>query len=354
MNMIQVAVTPDLADAEEMKSILLSAGIESELRPAVEQHPSALGDVPTQVLVDEANLAAAQDAIEALTEPDDLISRALARPAAEAVRPSGHILRSTPLTRSREAGKECVSGPARSIRKDAARRGRPLADARANRPRDRRAKRRPVARRPRRHPHARRPARPAAAAADRRVRRHRGRARDARHHVPPRRRRTSATARRPIHPQPVVRATSLDFPLEGMTCVLVDDVLYTGRTIRAAIEALFAYGRPARVQLACLVDRGPPRASDPTRLRRQEPPDRPRRAHPGAARRGGRGRCRDPLRNRREGRWLRSTRSPATSSCRPKPPERRHLISIADLDARRRRAAAHARPRVRRARSSAR
>ena len=60
----------------------------------------------------------------------------------------------------------------------------------------------------------------------------------------------------PLHPQPVVRATRLDFPLEGMTCVLVDDVLYTGRTIRAAIEALFDYGRPERVQLACLVDRG--------------------------------------------------------------------------------------------------
>jgi pyrimidine operon attenuation protein/uracil phosphoribosyltransferase len=60
----------------------------------------------------------------------------------------------------------------------------------------------------------------------------------------------------PIHPQPVVRDTKLDFPLEGMTCVLVDDVLYTGRTIRAAIEALFDYGRPARVQLACLADRG--------------------------------------------------------------------------------------------------
>jgi pyrimidine operon attenuation protein/uracil phosphoribosyltransferase len=42
----------------------------------------------------------------------------------------------------------------------------------------------------------------------------------------------------------------------GMTCVLVDDVLYTGRTIRAAIEALFDYGRPERVQLACLADRG--------------------------------------------------------------------------------------------------
>jgi pyrimidine operon attenuation protein/uracil phosphoribosyltransferase len=60
----------------------------------------------------------------------------------------------------------------------------------------------------------------------------------------------------PRHPQPLVRATRLDFPVEGRTVVLVDDVLYTGRTIRAAIDALFDYGRPARVQLACLADRG--------------------------------------------------------------------------------------------------
>jgi pyrimidine operon attenuation protein/uracil phosphoribosyltransferase len=60
----------------------------------------------------------------------------------------------------------------------------------------------------------------------------------------------------PRHPQPVVRSTALDFPLEGKTVVLVDDVLYTGRTIRAAIEALFDYGRPERIQLAVLVDRG--------------------------------------------------------------------------------------------------
>ena len=59
-----------------------------------------------------------------------------------------------------------------------------------------------------------------------------------------------------MHAQPVVRSTTLDFPLEGRTIVLVDDVLYTGRTIRAAIETLSEYGRPARVQLACLVDRG--------------------------------------------------------------------------------------------------
>jgi pyrimidine operon attenuation protein/uracil phosphoribosyltransferase len=60
----------------------------------------------------------------------------------------------------------------------------------------------------------------------------------------------------PLRAQPRVRATELDFPLEGRTCVLVDDVLFTGRTIRAAIEALLDYGRPDRVQLAVLVDRG--------------------------------------------------------------------------------------------------
>ena len=61
---------------------------------------------------------------------------------------------------------------------------------------------------------------------------------------------------RPPGRQPVVRATSIPFSLSGMTVVLVDDVLYTGRTIRAAIDALLDFGRPARVQLAVLVDRG--------------------------------------------------------------------------------------------------
>jgi pyrimidine operon attenuation protein/uracil phosphoribosyltransferase len=55
---------------------------------------------------------------------------------------------------------------------------------------------------------------------------------------------------------PVVHASHLDFDLEGRTVVLVDDVLFTGRTVRAAIDALFDYGRPERVQLAVLVDRG--------------------------------------------------------------------------------------------------
>jgi pyrimidine operon attenuation protein/uracil phosphoribosyltransferase len=55
---------------------------------------------------------------------------------------------------------------------------------------------------------------------------------------------------------PVVHATSLDFGSDGRTIVIVDDVLYTGRTVRAAIDVIFDYGRPARVQLATLVDRG--------------------------------------------------------------------------------------------------
>ena len=60
----------------------------------------------------------------------------------------------------------------------------------------------------------------------------------------------------PRRPQPLVRDTKLEFELEGRTVILVDDVLYTGRTIRAAIDALIEFGRPDRVQLAVLVDRG--------------------------------------------------------------------------------------------------
>ena len=55
---------------------------------------------------------------------------------------------------------------------------------------------------------------------------------------------------------PIVHASHLDFDIEERTVVLVDDVLFTGRTVRAAIDALFDYGRPRRVQLAALVDRG--------------------------------------------------------------------------------------------------
>jgi len=56
--------------------------------------------------------------------------------------------------------------------------------------------------------------------------------------------------------QPVVHSSHIDFLLEETTVVLVDDVLYTGRTVRAAVDALFDYGRPRRVQLAVLADRG--------------------------------------------------------------------------------------------------
>lgn len=55
---------------------------------------------------------------------------------------------------------------------------------------------------------------------------------------------------------PVLHASHIDFDISGLTVVIVDDVLFTGRTVRAAIEALFDYGRPQRVQLAVLVDRG--------------------------------------------------------------------------------------------------
>lgn len=56
--------------------------------------------------------------------------------------------------------------------------------------------------------------------------------------------------------QPVVGPTEIPFDLSGRTVVLVDDVLYTGRTVRAAMDVLFDLGRPARIQLAVLVDRG--------------------------------------------------------------------------------------------------
>ena len=73
MGMVQVAVARDVTEAEEIQTILRTAGIPSELHPAVPQHPAALDDPPTQVLVPEESVDAAQDAIEALTEPDDVL-----------------------------------------------------------------------------------------------------------------------------------------------------------------------------------------------------------------------------------------------------------------------------------------
>ena len=62
--------------------------------------------------------------------------------------------------------------------------------------------------------------------------------------------------RHPVGPQPLVRSTDIPFDLDDRTILLVDDVLYTGRTIRAALDALIDFGRPRAIQLAVLVDRG--------------------------------------------------------------------------------------------------
>lgn len=59
-----------------------------------------------------------------------------------------------------------------------------------------------------------------------------------------------------ISHQPVIKGSSIDFEMEGAVVILVDDVLYTGRTVRAAIDALLDFGRPQQIQLAVLVDRG--------------------------------------------------------------------------------------------------
>ena len=55
---------------------------------------------------------------------------------------------------------------------------------------------------------------------------------------------------------PLVHASKLPLPLEDRTVIIVDDVLFTGRTVRAAMDAISSFGRPARIQLAALIDRG--------------------------------------------------------------------------------------------------
>ncbi|HEX4566628.1 MAG TPA: bifunctional pyr operon transcriptional regulator/uracil phosphoribosyltransferase PyrR [Vicinamibacterales bacterium] len=62
--------------------------------------------------------------------------------------------------------------------------------------------------------------------------------------------------RQPVGPQPVVRRTEVPFSIDDRRILLVDDVLYTGRTIRAALDALIDFGRPRSIQLIVLVDRG--------------------------------------------------------------------------------------------------
>ena len=95
--------------------------------------------------------------------------------------------------------------------------------------------------------------------------------------------------------QPLVKGTDLPFDLNGATVVLVDDVLYTGRTIRAAMDALVDFGRPRAIRLAVLVDRGHRELPDPGRPRRQERADLARGDRPGPP---GRGRRRGRRRHR--------------------------------------------------------
>lgn len=59
-----------------------------------------------------------------------------------------------------------------------------------------------------------------------------------------------------IQPSPELHNSDIPFPVDGKIIILIDDVIYTGRTARAAIEAIFTYGRPAQIQLAVLIDRG--------------------------------------------------------------------------------------------------
>jgi hypothetical protein len=72
--LVQVALAEDIAEAEELQTILRQAGIASELESAVEHHPRATENTPQKVLVPESSLEEAQHAIEAMTDPDDLVA----------------------------------------------------------------------------------------------------------------------------------------------------------------------------------------------------------------------------------------------------------------------------------------
>jgi hypothetical protein len=69
---VQVALAADVTEGEELQALLTEAGIDSQLEPAVEHHPRSTDDVPTKVLVPEADVEEALTAIEALSEPDEL------------------------------------------------------------------------------------------------------------------------------------------------------------------------------------------------------------------------------------------------------------------------------------------
>jgi hypothetical protein len=71
--MVQVAVAGDVTEAEELESMLRSAGIDTQLEPAIEHHPREVEDGPQKVLVPEASLEAAIHAIESLSDPEDIV-----------------------------------------------------------------------------------------------------------------------------------------------------------------------------------------------------------------------------------------------------------------------------------------
>jgi hypothetical protein len=71
--LVQVTVAADPTEAEEIQTMLHAAGISCEIEQAVEHHPTGLEDAPQRVLVSEADLEAAQEAIEALSDPEDLL-----------------------------------------------------------------------------------------------------------------------------------------------------------------------------------------------------------------------------------------------------------------------------------------
>jgi hypothetical protein len=74
--LVQVALAEDVTEAEEIQAILQAAGITSELETAVDHHPQSTEDAPQKVLVEESSLEAAQFAIEAMTDPDELLGDA--------------------------------------------------------------------------------------------------------------------------------------------------------------------------------------------------------------------------------------------------------------------------------------
>ena len=121
------------------------------------------------------------------------------------------------------------------------------------------------------HPHARRAAGPAHRRADRRVRGQRARPR---HAWTSRSIATTWGSTAGAGGLPVVGDTVLDFDVSERAVILVDDVLFTGRTIRAAIDAIFDYGRPAAGPARGAGGPRPPGAADPARLRGEEPADR--------------------------------------------------------------------------------